>query len=262
MGDGSLSQDEIDALLQGADDMLASPGPSMGAGPSSSSSGLSPVEKDSLSDLLNGVMGSVAPSMSAYLQKQLRISNAIVEVKGHDALVGDFPKQYVQVSLGYSGGINGKNLIVLNMNDAGVISSLMMGDETGKPPADLSEAHQSTLQEFVNGLLSAGATQIGERIGRKNISATSPNLSIVNGGSDLDLPMGDCVKITYNLNIEGLISSKMYHIIELSMANELSRGGKSSGGGMQMGGGGGGFGGGFGGFGGGMSGGGGAGRGF
>ncbi len=27
MGDGSLSQDEIDALLQGADDMLSSTGP-------------------------------------------------------------------------------------------------------------------------------------------------------------------------------------------------------------------------------------------
>ncbi|MGL4370543.1 MAG: hypothetical protein ACRCUT_12850, partial [Spirochaetota bacterium] len=146
MGDGSLSQDEIDALLQGADDMLATPGPSMGGGGSSSSSGLSPVEKDSLSDLYNGVMGAVAPSMSAYLQKPIRISNAIVEVKNHDSLVGDFPKQYVQVSLGYTGGVNGKNVIILNMNDAGVISSLMMGDESGKPPAELSEAHQSTLQ--------------------------------------------------------------------------------------------------------------------
>ena len=28
MGDGSLSQDEIDALLQGADDMLSPSGPS------------------------------------------------------------------------------------------------------------------------------------------------------------------------------------------------------------------------------------------
>ena len=238
MGDGSLSQDEIDALLQGADDMLSSPSPSMGSGSSGSGSGLSPVEKDTLSELFGGVMSAVAPSMSAYLQKPIRISNAVVEVKTHDAIVADFPKQYVQVGLSYTGGVTGKNLIVLNMNDAGVISSLMMGDETGKPPTELTEAHQSTLNEFVNGLLSAGATQIGERTGKKGISATSPNLSIVNGGSELDLPMGDCVKITYNLSIEGLINSKLYHIIDLSMAGELSRGGKGSGGGMSGGGGG------------------------
>jgi flagellar motor switch protein FliN/FliY len=240
MGDGSLSQDEIDALLQGADDMLSSPGPSMGGSAPSSGSGLSPVEKDALADLFGGVMGAVAPSMAAYLQKPIRISNAIVEIKSHDAIVGEFPRQYVQVSLSYNGAVNGKNLVVLNMNDAGVISSLMMGDETGKPPAELSEAHQSTLQEFVNGLLSAGATQIGDRTGKKGIGTTSPNLSVVNGGSELDLPMGDCVKITYNLNIEGLINSKMYHIIDMSMAGELSRGGRGSGG-MSMGGGGGGF---------------------
>ena len=240
MGDGSLSQDEIDALLQGADDMLSSPGPSMAAGPASSGSGLSPVEKDALAELFGGVMGAVAPSMAAYLQKPIRISNAIVELKSHDALVGEFPRQYVQVALGYTGGVNGKNLVVLNMNDAGVISSLMMGDETGKPPAELSEAHQSTLQEFVNGLLSAGATQIADRTGKKGINATSPNLTIANGGSELDLPMGDCVKITYNLSIEGLINSKMYHIIDMAMANDLSRGGRG-GGGMAMGGGGGGF---------------------
>ena len=245
MGDGSLSQDEIDALLQGADDMLASSGPAtgMGGGASSASSGLSPVERDSLGDIFNGVMGSVAPSLSAYIQKPIRISNAQIEVKGRDALMGDFPKQYVQVSMNYTGGLNGKNLVILNFNDAGIISSLMMGDESGKPPADLSEAHKSTLQEFVSQLLSAGATQIGERIGRRNITTTPPNLSVASGGGDLDLPMGDCVKITYNLNIEGLINSKIYQIMDMGMALDMTRGGRS--GAQQsapsMGGGGGGF---------------------
>jgi flagellar motor switch protein FliN len=233
MGDGSLSQDEIDALLQGADDMLSSTGSSgFGAAAVSSSGGaLSPVERDSLAELLNGVMGTVAPSLSAYLQKGVRLSNAIVEVKSHDALVADFPRQYAQVSVGYTGALSGKNLIVLNMNDAGVISSLMMGDESGKAPKELTEAHQSTLQELVNQLLSASATQLGERTGRRGISTTPPSVSIVSGGADLDLPLGDCVKITYNLNIEGLINSKMFHIIDLAMATDIARvGGRSTGG--------------------------------
>jgi flagellar motor switch protein FliN/FliY len=254
MGDGSLSQDEIDALLQGADDMLSSTstGLGMGGGAPSAAAGLSPVDREALADLFNGVMGSVAPSLSGYLQKAIRISNAIVEIKSHDALAADFPKQYVQVGMNYTGAVSGKNIIILNMNDAGIISSLMMGDESGKPPAELSDAHQSTLQEFVSQLISSGATQIGERIGRKSITTTPPNLSIASRGSEIDFPAGDCVKITYNLNIEGVVNSKLYQIIDLAMGSDLARGGgggrgqsaaaSSSGGGgfagMSMGGGG------------------------
>jgi flagellar motor switch protein FliN/FliY len=244
MGDGSLSQDEIDALLQGADDMLSSSGPGMGMGASapSPSAALSPVERDALGDLLNGVMGSVAPSLSGYIQKAIRVSNAIVEVKSHDAIVADFPKQYVQVSMGYTGALTGRNVVILNMNDAGIISSLMMGDESGKPPAELSDAHQSTLQEFVSSLLSSSATQIGDRTGRRNIGATPPNLLVASNGSEIEFPQGDCVKITYNLNIEGLVNSKMYHVMDLAMAADIARGrGGSSAGGGGGGGGGGGF---------------------
>jgi len=247
MGDGSLSQDEIDALLQGADDMLSSSGSGMGGmgggmSPASSGGNLSPVDRETLSDLLGGVMGAVAPSLSGYLTKNIRISNPVVEVKSRDALVNDFPKQYVVVSMNYTGALSGKNVIILGYNDAGIIASLMIGDDTGNPPAELSEAHQSTLQEFVSQLLSSGATQIGERTGRRNITTTPPNLSIAGNGNEIDFPMGDCAKVTYNLSIEGLVNSKIYQIMDLAMASDMSkstRGGGSSGGGMGSGGGGG-----------------------
>jgi flagellar motor switch protein FliN/FliY len=249
MGDGSLSQDEIDALLQGADDMLSSSGSGMGGmgggmSPASSGGNLSPVDRETLSDLLGGVMGAVAPSLSGYLTKNIRISNPVVEVKSRDALVNDFPKQYVVVSMNYTGALSGKNVIILGYNDAGIIASLMIGDDTGNPPAELSEAHQSTLQEFVSQLLSSGATQIGERTGRRNISTTPPNLSIAGNGNEIDFPMGDCAKVTYNLSIEGLVNSKIYQIMDLAMASDMSkstRGGGSSGGGGMGSGGGGGF---------------------
>jgi flagellar motor switch protein FliN len=239
MGDGSLSQDEIDALLQGADDVLSTSGSSgFGGGVAASTGGLSPVERDALADLMNGIMGSVAPSLSALVQKGLRLSNAVVEVKSRDAIINDFPRQYVQVGINYTGSLTGKNLLIFNQNDAGIISSLMMGDDSGKPPAEFSEAHQSTIQELANQFISATATQLGERTGRRGIGVTPAAVSVVSG-SELDLPMGDCVKITYNLSIEGLVNSKLFHIIDLGMATDIARvgGGHSfaapSGGGFQ-----------------------------
>ncbi len=226
MGDGSLSQDEIDALLQGADDMLSSPGaaPAMEAPPGA----LSPVERDALAETLNRSMLVAAPSLSAYLGKNLRISNPVVEAKTHEMVRSDFNKQYVQVSMGYSGGLNGRNLILFNNSDAGIISSLMMGDESGAAPPELTEAHQSTIQEFVSQMLSSMATQFSERLG-KPISATAPALSIVRSAADLKLPPGgDLVKITYNIGIEGIVNSKFYHIMEAAMASEVARGPQSA----------------------------------
>jgi len=225
MGDGSLSQDEIDALLQGADDMLSSPGAGPAADMSMGGGSLSPVERDSLADALNRAMAVAAPSLSAYLGKNVKISNATVEMKAPDAVRADFGRQYVQVAMGYSGSLNGRNLILFSSNDAGVISSLMMGDESGTPPADLTEAHQSTIQEFVSQLLSSSANQFADRMGRP-INTTPPALSVAAGAGDLRLPPGgELAKITYNISIEGILNSKFYHIMEASMASDLARGG-------------------------------------
>lgn len=225
MGDGSLSQDEIDALLQGADDMLSSPSAGPAADMSMGAGSLSPVERDSLADALNRAMAVAAPSLSAYLGKNVKITNATVELKGPDAVRADFGRQYVQVAMGYSGSLNGRNLILFSTNDAGVISSLMMGDESGTPPADLTEAHQSTIQEFVSQLLSSSANQFADRMGRP-INTTPPALSVAAGAADLRLPPGgELAKITYNISIEGILNSKFYHVMEASMASDLARGG-------------------------------------
>ncbi|MDY6967366.1 MAG: flagellar motor switch protein FliN [Spirochaetota bacterium] len=223
MGDGSLSQDEIDALLQGTDDVLTTPSmtPQVDAG--GRGGALSPVERDSLADLLNVSMNIVAPSLSGYLSKNVQISNALVEIKSEGEVRNDFGRQYVQLPVDFAGGFIGKNLILFNINDAGIISSLMMGDEAGVPPEELTEAHQSTIQEFVSQMLSSNATEFSNKFG-KSVTVSAPVLSIVNDASQLQLPHGaELVKITYNLIIEELVNSKFYQIMELPLASELVR---------------------------------------
>jgi hypothetical protein len=69
MGDGSLSQDEIDALLQGADDIVSGPEPSMGfdAPPSRGGSSFTPGEQNNIKNIVNSAISLVAPSLSGYL---------------------------------------------------------------------------------------------------------------------------------------------------------------------------------------------------
>jgi len=235
MGDGSLSQDEIDALLQGADDIITpsagpapTPSPAMGGG-----AGMSPADQSALRDLMNSTAGAVAPSLSGYLGgKNLVIANAVVEMKNSSALAGDFSGQFVQVSMDYNGVLNGKNLIIYKLEDAGAISSLMMGDDTGTPPSDLTEAHQSTIQEFTNQLLSSMATQFGNRLSG-GINTTPAVLSVVNSPAEFQFPQGDIVKVTFDIIIDGVLNSKLYHIMDLGISSSLTQGsGASAGMGM------------------------------
>lgn len=226
MGDGSLSQDEIDALLKGTDDVLpqSEPVPSAFSGPSSNA--LNQMQRNVLTDNLNSVMASVAPTLGGYLQKELSISNAMVDVKDQSSLANEFIGEYVQVQMGYNGGATGQNLLILSMQDAGAIASLMMGQE-GAPPAELTEAHKSTLQEFISTLVSSAATQLGMKTGM-TIGTSPPDISVVSSPNDLRIPPGESVKITYNINVGGVLNSQMFHIMDLPLALSLSGGASQS----------------------------------
>ena len=230
MGDGSLSQDEIDALLRGTDDIDAMMGgggfaqaPSMGVPSFGGSASISGADIGALREGFASFAGSVAPSLSGYLGgKNLIISNPVVEIKNRDALVRDLSQRYVQVSLDYSGQLSGKNVIIYNFQDAGIVSSLMMGNEAGAALSDLTDAHQSTIQEFTNQFLSSIATQLGMKTG--GAVNTSPAIvSIINNPASFVLPQGDMVLITYDFVIQGILTSKLYHVIEMNLASSLAR---------------------------------------
>ncbi len=231
MGDGSLSQDEIDALLQGADDITSGPEPvGMFDSPGTKSgASFSSGDQSNIRNLVNSAISLVAPSLSGYLGgKNLVLSNPVVESKPQGAVRNDFRGKYVQVSMSYSGALNGVNLIIFNFADAGIISSLMMGDESGTPPADITDAHQSTIQEFTNQFISSMATQFSNKIGG-GVNTTPATVSIAQNQSELQLPPGELVKITYDIIIDGVMNSKLYHIMDANIASALGMGG---GGGM------------------------------
>jgi flagellar motor switch protein FliN/FliY len=232
MGDGSLSQDEIDALLQGTEDMLspaaASPAPSSGQG----SGSFSLNDRNAVRDIVNSIMSASAPALGGLLgNRNISISNAVIDIKNQDQLRSDFGGQYVQVSLDFMGALSGKNLMLFNYQDAGMISSVMMGNDAASAPADIDDAHLSTIQEFTNQLLSGLATQLSSRLGG-GINTSPAMVSAVTNPYDLQLPGGnELIKITYDINVDGVVNSKLYHIMDANLGSGISR---SRGGGSQQ----------------------------
>lgn len=231
MADGSLSQDEIDALLKDTDDFLPPSGGggsfSPGAGPSRGA-GLSPVERDVLGETMSTVMGSVAPSLSGYLQKDISISNAFVEIKNPASAAPEFPESYVRITMPYSGGLNGQNMIIVLKRDAITLAELMFGQDAGTA-GDLNEAQLDSLKEFFSTLLSAVATQLSARIGAP-VNTMPATIQIANNAGQLMFPQGDFVKITYSINVAGIMSSRIFHVMDLALAVSIAKAQGESGG--------------------------------
>ena len=91
MSDGSLSQDEIDALLQGTDAIEMD----TGAGPASSP--LSDAERSSFQEMLRGVTESQSSNLSILTGKTVAIGDPAVKVRSAAELTSGQPDDVVDV---------------------------------------------------------------------------------------------------------------------------------------------------------------------
>lgn len=220
MGDGSLSQDEIDALLMESDDSAPQQSkPEMNTMQSASSLMR---EQAVMRDLLTGIVRDGAlPSLSVFFGgRNISLSGVNAEPRNSGQLLAEFQGPQVQATVDFHGAVSGHNLVVFSRNDAGIISSLMMGNASSGN-ADLTEAHLSTIQEFVNQLFSMICSQFSVRLG----GAVNPSPAVVtsaSSSSDLMMSMGNLLKVTYDLNIDGSAAVKMYHIIDASIASAVT----------------------------------------
>ena len=96
MSDGSLSQDEIDALLQGTDtiEMEATAG-------AATASGLSDELKDAFQNLLRELVESQSSNLSMLTGKSVRIDAPTTEVVTREQLLADLPDELVEVKIDF-----------------------------------------------------------------------------------------------------------------------------------------------------------------
>ena len=220
MGDGSLSQEEIDALLMGADDMGASDpmagagAADMGGGGAGGDGGISPSEREILADSFNEAMTNAASSVSSLVGKTVTISSASVEEVAAASAPGEIAAGSVLVDINMGAA---KTALIFTEEQAKNIAGLMMG--AGEPPAELNDAILSTLGELSNTLLGSIANNLRDKFGT-DLNPSPPN-TVVFSGPDAwsQIPGDKLAKVTYNFAIEGASSAKMVHYIQAQNAS-------------------------------------------
>ena len=219
MVDGSLSQEEIDALLQGADDFSA-PAPEAPSelGGGGLTEDMSPIQRDTVADILHQAMNAGTQGLGMILSRNIRLGAAYVESKDQAATERDVA-QMVGLTQILSGGLNGAIGLYMPAPDAARVAAIVMGNEdTVNPDAGLDSAQSATIKESLGPMLFTMASQISARIGSP---VTPMPVEIRAPGEALPIRDATLLKVQIPFTVEGGVDSRISLILPMSMGVEI-----------------------------------------
>ena len=236
MSDEMISQEEIDALLNGgipsAD--AGAEAPAAGDAPAEQAAAapsadvanlLSDIEKDALGEIGNISMGSAATTLSVLLGHKVSITTPAVSIDTMAMIKDQYPMPYLIVEVGYTVGINGNNILAIQASDASIIADLMMGGDGPNPSEELNEIHMSAVGESMNQMMGTVSTSLSTMFNKK-IDISPPKVSLIDFGTedqvtklvDQNEPL---VKVSFRMEVDGLIDSEIMQILPVDVAKEM-----------------------------------------
>jgi flagellar motor switch protein FliN/FliY len=211
MSDGSLSQDEIDALLQSTDSVDMDSGPAVAAG-----AALSEQERAAFEALLHEVVESQSSNLSMLTGKSVRIDVPTVQAVVSGQAADDLPDEVAQVRIDFSEGLVGQHSYLLPIEAATRIAGLMMGQEG----IDLDEVAYSSLGEAMSNIAGPTTTAISNRISGA-IQVGAP-VTQRKARDEISLPDGEyIVKVEYPLTVEGDMPSRLVELFDLGVVKDI-----------------------------------------
>ena len=158
MGEGSLSQDEIDALLQGADETSSyEPEPVGGGGGEE----LSPVDKDLIADVLSYAFNPAGRTLETLLSKPVKFTSPSVESKSSSDLSSELGAGAVTLIQNLSGSMNGRACLLMSAENASKVVNVLLG---GLSTGALENAQLQTLKDAFAPILGTVTVQMGLKL--------------------------------------------------------------------------------------------------
>ena len=244
--DGMLSQDEINALLQGMDLSDTADGSDTAApAPESSTADnndngyvtdtkptigdgevLTDVEKDAIGEVANISMGSSATTLYSLVNRKVNITTPVVTLATWKTLLDSYEKPCVFIQIKYTQGLDGTNILVLKEHDVKVITDLMMGGDGTNTDGELGELHLSAISEAMNQMMGSAATSLSTLL-QTVIDISPPESSLfdlteVKDGKEIAPFLGGTfVKIAFRMQIDDLVDSTIMQLYPIDFAKKL-----------------------------------------
>lgn len=216
-----LSQEEINALIAGS-------GSAVTEEPSSEESSLSMLtdeERDALGEIGNISMGTAATTLFTLLNQKVTITTPRVSEASLPQVFARFDDPCVTISVKYTVGLSGNNLMIVNSRDVKVITDLMLGGDGTNIEGELNEMHLSAIGEAMNQMIGSSSTSLSEMMGKK--IDISPPIAVFKPVEELTedftgLGLNDkAVIISFAMKVGDLVDSEIMQMMPLPMARAL-----------------------------------------
>ena len=120
MSDGSISQNEIDALLSGMG----------GSGSASADGAFTPARQEALQKFFDGNVPALSANLDSMTGKTVSVSNPVIELSSRETLLQKVPDMAVAVTIDFDGALTGDHLFVLAPEFAEKLVSLVNNEES------------------------------------------------------------------------------------------------------------------------------------
>jgi flagellar motor switch protein FliN len=216
--DGMLSQEEINALLNGmgADD----------SGTGEAKEQLTDAEKDAIGEISNISMGTAATTLFSLVNQRVNITTPVVEYASWKDVVNSYDKPCVFIQIYYQDGLDGNNILILKENDVKIITDLMMGGDGTNISGELTELHLSAISEAMNQMMGSAATSISSML-EKRVDISPPTAAVVdlyehmNGENIAEFLQGEFVRVSFHMEIGDLVDSVLMQLYPFEFARDL-----------------------------------------
>ncbi|MDO4506442.1 MAG: flagellar motor switch protein FliN [Spirochaetales bacterium] len=192
MSEGSISQEEIDALLSGVDVGGIGSGGSFSSGPEVS------IDVPTLQNFANGMTDKLAEVIKNMTQQEVSCGTPTVETAGRDQLLAKVPEVVIAVMADYSAGLGGDHLFLMPSEMATKLVGFINQEEN---PA-LDDMGLSVISEVVSAFSGSEITELSKS-GKLPGLATNPPEAVNQPKAMIRMPQGTFALFTYPVTMAG-----------------------------------------------------------
>lgn len=217
--DGILSQEEINALLNGIS-------PEDKNNTSNTEKTLSEEEKDVIGEVSNIGMGASSTTLSSLLDKRVVITAPQVSYSTWDELSNEHDRPCVFIQIYYKEGLEGSNVLLIKDLDAKYITNLMMGGDGSNLDEELTDLHLSAISEAMNQMMGTAATSLSTFL-ETRVDITPPTAVLIDlndNVNELDVESflkERFVKVAFKMEIGDQVNTEIMQLYPFEFAKSL-----------------------------------------
>ena len=192
MSEGSISQEEIDALLSGVDVGGIGSGGSFSSGPDVN------IDVPTLQNFANGMTDKLAEVIKNMTQQEVSCGSPTVETAGRDQLLAKVPEVVIAVMADYSAGLGGDHLFLMPSEMATKLVGFINQEEN---PA-LDDMGLSVISEVISAFSGSEITELSKS-GKLPGLATNPPEAVNQPKAMIRMPQGNFALFAYPVTMAG-----------------------------------------------------------